>query len=282
MRYIYIDEAGTSQHEPVSIVAGVIVEADKQYIAVERRLKELLDRSVPPQLREGFIFHATSVWSDKSYRAVWSMEDRLSLLKSVMALPHEMGVAICMGMVRRDSDVPAGVQVREKFQHAMAFLFCIGRADLYVREYCGESEVATVIAEDVDGVKQHFRSILKAMRTPEFSERISGREMRLSAEERLRGVRLQDNAHKIERVRDTIHFVAKEDGLLLQLADACAFGFRRYFAKGSHGEEFVRAILGGTELVPEDWEGPASGGVFHDHPKRANAMRARFLPVWRA
>jgi hypothetical protein len=125
VRYIYVDEAGTSAKEPVSVVAGIIIHADTQYMAVEKRLNEVL-QLVPHELREGFVFHAKSVWSDRSYREVWSFADRLDFLKKVMAIPREMGLAIAVGMVRRDSEVPEGVGSREKFHHAMAFFSVSG------------------------------------------------------------------------------------------------------------------------------------------------------------
>jgi hypothetical protein len=281
VRYIYVDEAGTSAKEPITVVAGVIVHADIQYIAVEKRLHELIQDSVPAQLRDGFIFHAKEVWSDRSLRKVWSFDDRLRFLKRVMAIPREMGLAVSLGMVRRDSSVPDGALSREKFQHVMAFFFCIGRADKYIRDHAGASEVATVVAEDVQGVKDDLRKITKALKDPNFSKQLELRQgqINLSQEEISRGIFYQESEQKVERIRDTVHFVSKADGPLLQLADACAFAFRRYFARESYGDEFVRAILG-EDLVLEDWVGPASGKCFFWHPGRFKPT-CRFLPVWR-
>lgn len=33
MRFIYMDEAGTSAHEPVTVVVGVIIHADTQWVS---------------------------------------------------------------------------------------------------------------------------------------------------------------------------------------------------------------------------------------------------------
>jgi hypothetical protein len=197
-----------------------------------------------------------------------------------MAIPRELGLAVALGVVRRNSPVPEGVKSKEKFQHVMAFFHCITRADKYVRDYAEASEVATVVAEDVDGVKEHMRGIVKALKDPAVtaSLQLTPDLLRPTVEEKIRGVSLQEAAAKIERVRDTIHFVSKADGPLLQLADACAFAFRRYFSEQSHGPEFVRAVLG-DDLVMEDWSGPGSGGLFFWHPKRFKP-NCRFLPVW--
>lgn len=66
----------------------------------------------------------------------------------------------------------------------------------------------------------------------------------------------------VERVIDRAHFVAKEDAPLLQIADACAFGFRRYFSGLSYGDDFVRLMLG-QSLIAEDWAGNANMGTFY-------------------
>ncbi|UPJ30297.1 DUF3800 domain-containing protein [Bradyrhizobium sp. CW1] len=280
MRYIYLDEAGTSAKEPVSVVAGIIVHADQQYVLAEQRLQQLL-QMVPPELRGDFVFHAKSVWGDHSLREAWPFEDRLEYLKRMMAIPRELGLAVTIGIVRRSWEIPSIVAMpKEKFQHLMAFFHCIAKADKYIRDYAGEFEVATVVAEDVDGVKEHMRLVLKALRDPQFTEamQLGPEHLKPTQEELSRGMSLQEAVHKIERVRDTVHFVSKADGPLLQLADACAFAFRRLFAEQSHGKEFVRAVLG-DDLIMEDWSGPGSSGAFFWHPKRFKPT-SRFLPVW--
>ncbi|GEM_PF-4149362 len=48
---------------------------------------------------------------------------------------------------------------------------------------------------------------------------------------------------RITRIRNSVHFVDKAEDPLVQVADACAYGFRRFFAKEKFGVEFVRSIL---------------------------------------
>jgi tRNA(Glu) U13 pseudouridine synthase TruD len=45
------------------------------------------------------------------------------------------------------------------------------------------------------------------------------------------------------------------------VADACAFGFRRYFSEQTFGVDFVKSIIG-KELVLDDYAGPASFNLF--------------------
>jgi hypothetical protein len=58
----------------------------------------------------------------------------------------------------------------------------------------------------------------------------------------------------------------KRSAPLLQIADACAFAFRRYFAEERYGDELVSAMLP-RRVCRDDWAGPLSGGLFYFHPK---------------
>jgi hypothetical protein len=80
MRFVYVDEAGTSAEEPVTVVVGVIAHADKQVMFAEGAINEVLG-AVPPKFKDGFVFHAKDVWGNERYRSDWSMADRLVFLK---------------------------------------------------------------------------------------------------------------------------------------------------------------------------------------------------------
>jgi hypothetical protein len=137
------------------------------------------------------------------------------------------------------------------------------------------------VAEDVDGVKDDLRALIKALKNEDFSKLVSlpQGEISPSQEEIRRGVFSQEPIQKIERIRDTVHFVSKADGPLLQLADACAFAFRRCFARESFGDDFVLSMLG-KNLELADWSGPGSGNLYFWHPRRYEPT-SRFLPVWK-
>jgi hypothetical protein len=58
MRLTYIDEAGISNptQEPWVVVAGVIVDADRQLVHLERKLDKLIGRYIPPPQQNDFVF----------------------------------------------------------------------------------------------------------------------------------------------------------------------------------------------------------------------------------
>jgi hypothetical protein len=101
VRYIFMDEAGTSAREPVTVVVGLIAHADEHVLSAEAAVIEALG-AVPEALRKNFVFHATEVYGDKKYQdGRWSLTDRLDLLYTMMAIPRRIGMAICVGTMWR-------------------------------------------------------------------------------------------------------------------------------------------------------------------------------------
>src|ERR1700676_4200776 len=100
--FVFYDEAGTSEREPITIVVGIIVNADQQLIFAETAIQEALG-AVPTEFRDGFVFHAKEIWGSPKYRASWPMADRLALLRTMLSLPKKLGLPVTMGMIRRNS-----------------------------------------------------------------------------------------------------------------------------------------------------------------------------------
>lgn len=251
VRYIYVDEAGHEETAPITVIAGVIIHADAQYVATEKRLAEVL-QAVPERHRKDFIFHATQIWGDDKYRDGWSIGDRIKLLCDVVAIPLQTYLGLSFGFAaRHHNGDPDGELDLADYHYAHAFGLGIAQADQYIRE-CGlRDEVATVVCEDTNKKKHLTKSAKRFMRQtfrpPEYL--IDGTE---------NNALFRDGkvAFRITRVRDGIHYVSKHDGPLLQLADACAYGMRRFFenhqyAKGEDiGMLMMRAMCGGrTSLI---------------------------------
>ncbi|MGX4773891.1 hypothetical protein ACWAUC_29290 [Bradyrhizobium guangdongense] len=81
MRYIYMDEAGTSAKEPVSVVVGIILHADRQYVNAEARLDEAL-KLVPTELQDWsgpgsgglFFWHPKRFKPNCRFLPVWNVQ----------------------------------------------------------------------------------------------------------------------------------------------------------------------------------------------------------------
>lgn len=254
LRYIYLDEAGTSASEPVSVVVGVIVDADKHWRLAQEKVNELLAKYVPPSLKGSFVFHAKSVWGDKSLRDSWPLEDRIALLCEIMAIPRELRMAVSVGVVQRAMphiDNGNGTFSKAEMHHLMAFCLCVSDADSWLRNNAGQSEVATLICEDVPRMRRFLRLGLQFLKVNPWYLK----ESKIVSPEEGRNIEAnqKDYIIKVERIIDTVHFVEKADGPLLQIADACAFAFRRCLAGQSYGDIFLQVVTGGPitrERIP--------------------------------
>ncbi|MEM9151632.1 MAG: hypothetical protein AAGB19_14420 [Cyanobacteria bacterium P01_F01_bin.3] len=262
MRLVYMDEAGISAREPVTVVAGVVIDADRQLMNMEEAIKECL-LGVPPQLAEGFAFSAKKVWSDRALRDCWPMSNRLHFLCEMMRLPRKLGAPIVLGMNRREgtdwsrTGMVSGLGLRpDQVDHLMSFLTCVSRADLYIRERARPREVGSIIAEDYPELRSLLKMVPAILRenpmvSPNQDVFIP------TAAEREQGYITQRDELRVTRIRRSVHFVEKHDDLAMYLADAVAFGLRAYFADLRFGETFAEAIFG-RQPVRGDWEGPAS------------------------
>ncbi|MDT8758245.1 DUF3800 domain-containing protein [Sphingomonas psychrotolerans] len=245
MRFVFMDEAGTSVPEPVTVVVALIADADRHVMSAESLAKEAL-RSVPPHHQDGFVFHATQVFNDAKYQQGWSITDRLTLLKAMMSIPRRIGMAITVSAHWRDAVDYEGYDAlglsKSQFEHMLTFQQCIGVTDRNIRTHAGAQEVGTIVAEDVPELRKFLRKMPKRLRDNPYH--FPPEHMRRTAKDEAAGYITQRGDLSVSRIRDTVHFVEKADDPLVQVADACAYGFRRYFAREKFGADFVDAILG--------------------------------------
>lgn len=146
--------------------------------------------------------------------------------------------------------------------HLHAFQLAIERADLFLREDLKGNEVGTIYAEDCPNMRETLRTSGLMYREPWGYSRIP---QRPSESERRLGV-WSYKEYRIDHIVEQSCFVSKRESPLLQLADACAFSFRRYFSGKEHGEDLVYAMLGRlqTESIAKDdrWMSGPSSGLF--------------------
>lgn len=271
VRYVYLDEAGTAAHEPITVEAGVIVKPDAVWKSIEARIAEIVNQLVPSEFREGFVFHAKELFGGGRYRDRWPLAERLEVIKAFAAIPAAFDLPICVGTMRRtqsdeeDSRLAALRLRREEWDHCFAFLCCVAAADQYLREHTPPDEVAHLAVEDCDRMRSFLDKTYEALKnfpaTFEALGHVDGSPVEKHRVE-----------FKISKIVDGPHFVKKARAPMLQLADMCAFIFRRYMAEQAHAEPLIRALLG--DLPPPMLKKPSSMGIYV--PKR------RLSPVWRS
>lgn len=257
MRFIYVDEAGISAKEPVIVVVGVMVEADTKWKEVAQEISETFDKMVPHQFREGFIFHGTDVYSGGKYRSEWEFSDRLEFFKAFLAIPIRMKLPMSISMLDRryGSDwLTLGELPKEKMEHLLVHQMCVARADKFLRVHLNPSELGVVIAEDTPGMKRYFKKIHEGLRlspiefTSEMLQDYSGNQT--------------GETLSIINIIDCPHFVDKSDSVMIQMSDALAFAFRRYFSGLKHGDDLIYSTFGqrdaGKMFNKEKWGKPIS------------------------
>jgi hypothetical protein len=271
MRFIYTDEAGTGANEPVTVVAGLIVNADTQWAPTMERIFEAL-KTVPEKLQDEFIFHATEVWSAK-YRADWSMDGRLEFLKRMMGIPRESGLAIAYGAFFRDGAINPDVNLTElklrpeQYQHMHAFEACMASADDYIRNFAASNELAAIVAEDIPEMRKRLREATIQLRTGRLM--INSAIVTNALQGKAVSTQQRPVALQIRRVIDDIHFAPKDGAMILWLADAVAYGLRRHYAELPLGLDLAKAIIGPSFDPFVRQKDCAAGYMCHEAPPAA-------------
>ena len=230
MRLVYVDEAGTAHKELFLVVAGIIVNADQQWKALEERLHKLVPPDIAGVAEGTFIFHATELYSGgKTFkRDVWPKEKRWALLEKILMLPAEFRLPLVMGFDKKVDEHP---KTRLIMSHMLAFSECIVKAEQFMRKHADKGEVAIVTAEDNTETRQALKI----------------------ASDALKGEKPDPCPPNMEhapltRIVDTVHFAQKHEASLLQIADACAFVLKRHLMQAPNNERFLQALFGGALL----------------------------------
>jgi hypothetical protein len=215
-----MDESGTSRQSPFLVVAGVIVHADTQLGPIEDSLRGLIENYVSPQLREGFIFHATDLFRGDNDLPpeIQDQAVRHEMLEKLMAIPARHQVQLCYGFIKKEkfrafnATRAADGQRLRIAMHAAAIALCTVAAEDWLR-YRAKNEVAMLFAENNDEVRVAARKTQILMRSSEACQKLNMAAKRLLP---------------LQRIKDGINFVTKEESLALQLADCCAWSVRKY------------------------------------------------------
>jgi len=119
--------------------------------------------------------------------------------------------------------------------HLWAFTLCIGTCNQHIADTYS-NELGQIIAEEIPEMQRYLRKSVNLLR---------GRPLVLD-----RGGQSADDppthTFRSDRIIDEVHFLDRSNAPFLQIADACAFGLRRYIT-GYDTDNFAEAILGREE-----------------------------------
>jgi hypothetical protein len=238
MKIAFLDESGHSHREPFTIVAGIVIDPDRQWHDISARLDSLRER-VPIEFRKYFIFHASDLEFGGKYRERWPANERHSILGEILEIPREFGAVLVMGLFKKTENLEARKSWDQKQKldnslttHAVAYFLCMKAIDSFLKRHCAEREYAMVVAEQR---REAHSTILGVHRLVRSQELIS-RWVPDFAQEELPAIRL----------KVTPAFAAKQDEPLLQIADACAFALQRHLNNSYRSEELIESLFGST------------------------------------
>jgi hypothetical protein len=239
VRQIFIDEAGISAKESVTIVAAVIAIPDLHWRPLQRYQQSLVSKYVPLAKRKGFIIHAKDIFHGSGHwdRSIYPRHARNRLLQEIVASQKEIGFAVSIGCSQRFAE-DHSPEKAARMRHLMAYGSCIAGCEAFIRDFGSDGEVAQLVCEDIPYFKQnllntHHTIIDKDSDYPAYRELIPFR-----------------------HIVDTLYFANKQQNALLQFADAFAFLFKRQ----TDGCDVARDLLAAMPVLTGSAEfGDASG-----------------------
>lgn len=248
VRLVYLDESGISVHEPVTVVAGVVINADQHWMRVDDYVRDLIDEYVPKEHRDGFIFHAKDLFHGSGLvfdKRKYPIEKSHEALLKLVSIPATFQIPIVSGhLFKRPStgfDKQA-LRYEPGRNHTMAFSFCALAAERYLRHDAEPLEVATLVVEDNTDTRRRVKEMHRLLR---------GTLPRSEEGDEILSVLLEYAADclPIRRIVDTVYFADKQDAFLLQIADACALMIRYYFENRNNAAPFLDALTQGNPSV---------------------------------
>lgn len=236
VRLVYADEAGISQNEPNAVVASVIVHADQNLVAIERHFGKLLEKYIPPEVRDGFAFHAVEIFNGgktmKRHDPEWDRK-RLEIAAEIAAIPGKFKLPIALGWVERAGfpqtfHYPNDISEKEKqiAVHVNAFMTSAMMVEHWMRRNAS-NEICLMIVEDNDQARQLIRDTQRFHQDPKLAKTLDE----------------HSRVHfPFRKIKEDPLFQPKRPTSPLQIADFCAYAYKRYLNKDQKIKPFMSAI----------------------------------------
>ena len=240
VRLVYVDEAGISdkRQEPFLVVAGVIIDADKQLVALERHLDKIVARHIPPEHHGDFVFHASHLFNGGGKvftrdNPEWPLQKRLAIADELAAIPAKFRIPLPMTWVER-ANFPSNAEYRsirtdaEKTlaAHVAAFVACAIQVEQWMRRQTN-GEVCMMVVEDNDNARRFIRQFQNYYQTQDVAKD-------LDAEAR--------KFFPFRRIKHDPLFEPKKRSSILQLADFWAYVAKR-FAMDTEDRRYRRFMI---------------------------------------
>ena len=238
VRLVYLDESGISIRETFCVVTGVLIDTDRQWKPVEKYVNGLIKKYVHEKDRREFVFHATELFrgSGKVFgdRSKYPLQRSHEALRKLLTIPSRFRLPVVFGVARKkpipENATSAIRRVEASRNYGNAFSLCVVAAEKYMRQSAKPSELARLVAEnntDARKLAERIHLILQG--------RVESDLIRLLS-------KIAPHCLPITKIVDSVHFAGKNDAVLLQIADACAFTIRCFCERKANVKEFVDAL----------------------------------------
>ena len=185
------------------MVAGVIIHADKQWRGLERYLVDMVNDVIPPEMREGFFFHATELFhgTKRFHRDKFSKEYRWKILDELVRISEKFDLPIAFGYVpkndfKKNFKLPGKAKDVELAALAVAFTVAAVSVNIYMKRGAAPDEVASITVENNDQARTLIKNQHDFVRNP------------------VKVAQLDEEMRKhlpLDRIVDTITFAEKLD-----------------------------------------------------------------------
>lgn len=231
VRLAYFDESGlfNKKQEPFVIVAGCIVHADNQLGKLEECLDIIREKHIPASERDGFVFHATNIFSGTKYfknKEIWPWEKRSGILRDLASVPAGLGIPLIYGHVERSTAIAPpdhfDAADHEKALYCGALLGFELQLELTMRRHF-KDEVTILIGEDNDQVRSVAKDVHNIYRSPKMIARYFPEE---------------NDVLPFTSIKEGCHFSPKDESPALQMADFTTFFIKKLLVKDKRAREF--------------------------------------------
>lgn len=245
VRLVHLDESGISESKDegdYAVVAGTIIEPDAEYVDLEGFLTYLAQRYVPRDKIPSFqAFHATELFNggDIFPRDEYPIERKLPIIRQLLSVPRRFNASIVYGIARKShyaNDRAARFKTAGEAAHAQAFMQALWRANRWMRDHARPNEVAMVVVEDNNEMREHLRFIHTWLQMSEIAPELM-------------------SEFPLERIVEGALFARKYESSILQVADMCAHLIKRCIDGRKHAEwlfDLIKRHIQVTPLIEND------------------------------
>jgi hypothetical protein len=237
VRLVYLDEAGLSNpsQEPFLVVAGIVVNADKQLNAIENYLENLMHRHIPPEHHEGFVFSAKHIFNGNKTvfdRNKMPLSKRLEIVRDLAAIPKKFNLQFSIGFLERSrllESLPRELSGADKTvaSHALAFMTCAMSVEQWMRRYA-PNEVCMLVAENNDQARKFITDSQRYHQDKKIVSNLSELERRF---------------FPLRKIKEDPLFQPKRQNHPLVIADFVAYVWKKALMKDSRYDWLMRELV---------------------------------------